>query len=256
MKNKPLQIIIVEDEPLAAENLRTMVQNILPNAHCLGIIDSVSDAIQWFSNNTADLIFLDIHLADGTSFTIFEQVQINIPIIFTTAYNQYAIKAFKLNSIDYLLKPIKEDDLKFALQKFNSQFSYQTSSLMHINEIAALFKQTPNYKTRFTVQSGAKIKTILVKDTALFHIMDGETFALTNQNKIYDVSISLDKLELLLNPEQFIRINRQMIVNFDAIDEMYLLSKSRIKIKLKPDPKIEVLVSFRKMAEFKAWIDR
>lgn len=256
MSKHSIQIVIIEDEPVAAKNLKSRVHEILPNANILTIIDTVSDAIAWFSKKKADLVLMDIHLADGSSFEIFEQVKIETPIIFTTAYDQYAIHAFKVNSIDYLLKPIKTEELKLALDKFDKLYQNNTAKAYNFEEIAELFTQPRKYKKRITVQAGSLIKTIPTNEIALFYVLDGIPFLLTKTNKTYDLSLSLDKLQLVLDPEYFFRINRQMIVNFEAIKEMYHLSKSRIGIKLLVNFKDEVLVSFRKMPEFREWIDR
>lgn len=254
--NMPLKIVVVEDEPWAASNIVTMLKELRTDIEILQTLDSVEAAVIWFRQHKADLVFLDIHLADGSAFDIFEKVELQTPVIFTTAYDQYAIKAFKVNSVDYLLKPIKLEELETALQKFEKQFSQAPHPSFNFAELAEFLKNTPSYKKRFTVQVGAKIKTILTEDIALFYVLGGDTYLLAKDGHRYDISHSLDKLELLLDPENFLRINRQMILNYSAIDEMYHLSKSRVGIKIKADPKLEVLVSFRKMPEFREWLDR
>lgn len=253
MNNTNISAIIVEDEPWAAQNLQSLIAKVNPRIKILTILDSVKECIPWFMKNSVDLVFMDIHLADGSCFEIFEEMRFNSPIIFTTAYDQYAIKAFKVNSIDYLLKPIKEDDLYHAIEKFEN---LSQQSPLNLQELTELFTQPRKYKQRFTVQAGSKIKTIPTQNIALFYMQDGAPYILTSDNYNYDIPHSLDKLELMLNPDQFFRINRQMIVNFEAIEEMYNLSKSRIGIKLKAKTQLETLVSFRKMPQFRDWIDR
>ncbi len=250
------RILIIEDEPLAARRLERLLAKLAPEVEVLGVIDSVDESVKWLSNHTADLIFMDIHLADGNSFNILEQIEIQSPIIFATAYDQYAIRAFKHNSIAYLLKPIEEEELAHSLEKYkkaqlsNTPIDYQ--SLVSMLEES----RKDHYQQRFIVTSGDKIKSIKVEDVAYFFGQKKYVFLITHDNRQHIVDYTLGKLEELLNPHQFFRINRQFIINFDAIEQMFPYSKSRIKIDLNPTADIEAIVSIDKSRYFKEWLNR
>ena len=202
------------------------------------------------------MIFLDIQLEDGLSFSIFDKVEINVPIIFTTAYDQYAIKAFKLNSIDYLLKPIKKDELRESLNKYKN---IKSSYLMDFEEIIqSIQNKEISYKKRFLIQYGQKIKKVETDDIAYFHALEKNVFLTTSTGSTYPIDYTLDKLQEAIDPEKYFRINRKMIVGFDAIKNMIPFSRSRIKIELNPPaPKdVEALVSVERSSDFKEWMDK
>ncbi len=217
---------------------------------------SVEESIKWLKKNEPDLIFLDIQLEDGLSFEIFDKVTIDVPVIFTTAYDQYAIKAFKLNSIDYLLKPIRKAELEEALNK------YKNIKNSYLRDFEDVFKSIMNkeisYKKRFLVQYGQKIKKVETEEIAYFYAMEKNVFMTTYEKSNYPVNYSLDKLTEILDPEKFFRINRKMIISFDAIKNMIPFSRSRIKIELNPPaPKeVEALVSVERASSFKEWLDK
>ncbi len=250
-----MNVLIIEDEKLAAERLEELLIEVDPQLKVVDILRSVSASINWLKKNKADLIFLDIQLEDGLSFLIFEKINIDAPIIFTTAYDQYAIKAFKLNSIDYLLKPIKKNELAESLSKLKR---IKSSYLMNFEDIIkSLRNKENNYKKRFLIQYGQKIKKLEVNKIAYFYAMEKSVFADTFSGNSYPVDYTLDKLQQIIDPEEFFRINRKMIINFDAIKSMIPYSRSRIMIELNPPNKnIEALVSVERSASFKEWMDK
>ena len=217
---------------------------------------SVEQSIKWLKNNKADLIFLDIQLEDGLSFSIFDKIKIDTPIIFTTAYDQYAIRAFKLNSIDYLLKPIKKTELTESLQKFNN---VKTPYLMDYKEIfESILKKEISYKKRFLIQYGQKIKKVDTDEIAYFYAMEKNVFLTTFQKSSYPIDYTLDKLMEIIDPEKYFRINRKLIVNVKSIKNMIPYSRSRIKLVLEPAEakEIEALVSVERSSDFKKWMDK
>ena len=255
-----IRALIIEDEPLAAKRLARMIHEINSEVEILDILDTVSSAVQWLNLKEADLIFVDIHLADGNSFTIFEQIQVKTPIIFTTAYDEYAIQAFKLNSIDYLLKPIEKSELAYSLQKFQSN---QASASVPSVDMQAIWQAIqeqqaapPSFQKRFMVSSGDKIKSIPVEEVAYFFGQQKYVFLITHDGRRHIVNYTLGQLESLLDPHDFFRINRQFILQFEAIENMFAYSKSRIKVELKPASDIEAIVSIEKTPRFKSWLNR
>ena len=253
-----MEVIIIEDEQIASDSLEQIIRSTDSSIRVLAKIESVRNAVNWLINNTCDLIFLDIQLSDGISFTIFEQVEVKIPIIFTTAYDQYAIKAFKLNSIDYLLKPIDIHELKQSLFKYkdlHTSKSYE-SKVIDFKELIESIRNPVQYQSRFMVYAGQKIRSVKVSTIAYFYTREGSVFFCTNEGKQYDIDHTLDKLEQILDPTFFFRINRQFIVNIEAIDQMHPMSKSRLKLDLKPASDLEAVVSFNHVQDFKSWLNR
>ena len=251
-----MKAVIVEDEALAANRLEKLLSDVAPEIEVTARLTSVKEAVKWFTLNTADLIFLDIQLSDGLSFSIFEEVTVNTPVIFTTAYDQYSIKAFQLNSIDYLLKPIRKNELQKSLQKYTSLKS--AFKIDFDNLLAGIRGNTESYKKRFLIQVGPKIKTVETKDVAWFHADGKYVFLKTFSGQNYPVDFSLDKLENMVDPSVFFRINRKYMVNMKAIDGMTAWSRSRVKIKLNPpaDDETETVVSIDRSPDFKNWLDR
>ena len=250
-----MKVLIIEDEKIAANNLETMLHQIDLNIKVQSKIDSIEESVKWLSNNSVDLLFLDIHLADGLCFKIFEQIEIKTPVIFTTAYDQYAIRAFKVNSIDYLLKPIEIQQLRQSLEKFEELNQLQNAETFDFAALVNFYNERIQYQERFIVRYAQKIKSIKANDIAYFHIEAESVFLCTKSHNNYPVEYSLDKLESILNPKDFFRVNRQFIVNIASIENMYSLSKSRIKIELNPKPDNEVVVSFGKMSDFRNWLN-
>ncbi len=250
-----MRVLIIEDERPAAARMKQLIAKYLPEADVFGHLDSISSAVKWFQNEPKpDLIFCDIELADGQSFEIFEQVEIKSPIIFTTAYDQFAIKAFKLNSIDYLLKPIDPEELEKAILKFkNQQFQPQ----INLSEIQQLLKpQEVHYKSRFMVKIGEKIQSIPTEEVAYCFSAERTTFMQSQEvGKRYILDYTLDQIEEMLDPANFFRLNRKYITSFESIDQVISYSNSRLKIKLKDCDDNDILISREKVAKFKEWLD-
>ncbi|HUX56425.1 MAG TPA: LytTR family DNA-binding domain-containing protein [Bacteroidales bacterium] len=252
--------LIIEDEKPAAEHLQRLINQSGIKIEVDRIICSVDDALVWFNKNPMpDLIFLDIQLSDGLSFEIFNYVDITCPIIFTTAYEEYAIKAFKVNSIDYLLKPIGIDDLKYAIGQFASN-TYNSKEISNqtlkykVDQVMKLL--TNNYKSRFVVNVGMHIKSIEVEKISLFYSLEKSTFLLDDKGKTYDVNYSLDQIESLTDPRQFFRISRKHIINITAITDIISFTNSRLKLKISNSKDDDILVSRSKLAEFRKWLER
>lgn len=251
-----MKTIIIEDEKLAAERLEELINEIDPSIEISAKLTSAEQSIKYLKQNKPDLIFLDIQLEDGLSFSIFEKITVDVPVIFTTAYDQYAIKAFRLNSIDYLLKPIKKDELREALNKYKN---IKSSYLLDFEEIIrSIQNKEVNYKKRFLIQYGQKIKKVEIDDVAYFYALEKNVFLTTSSGNTFPIDFTLDKLQEVIDPEKFFRINRKMIISFNAIKNMIPYSRSRIKIELNPpEPKeVEALVSVERSSAFKGWMDK
>lgn len=251
--------IIIEDEKPAARLLQRKVEKL--GVQVQTMLHSVEDAVQWFSaNKHPDLIFLDIQLSDGLSFEIFEKVEIKSAVIFTTAYDEYALRAFKLNSIDYLLKPIDEDDLEVAVAKFKSLLPKQE---VPVQNLALDFEQIKkmltnpfekNFKKRFTVKIGQHLKVIAVDEIECFFSENKGTYMHTYDNRNYLIDTTLENLEQELDPKDFFRVSRKFIIPMKAIKEIVLYSNSRLKVVLPTYKEDDVIVSREKVTDFKEWI--
>jgi len=248
-----MKILIIEDENLAAKRLIKLVKEEIPDCEIFGNLDTVVASVEWLKNNPEpDLIFLDIQLADGISFEIFEKIKINSPIIFCTAYDQYAIKAFKLNSIDYLLKPVDPEDLSHALNKFQSGRKVPSVTLDQIKLLLQPAQKT--YKNRFLVKIGERIQTIDIQEIAYFFSEDKVTLLQTRQGKKFIVDYTLDEVEDMLDPERFFRLNRKYISSINAVKEVFTYSNSRLKIHLENCSDNDILISRERMGLFKNWL--
>ena len=250
-----MKTIIIEDEQLAARRLEQMIKTIDPDIEIMAKLESVAESVEWFqTNEQPDLIFLDIHLEDGLSFSIFDKVKVNAPIIFTTAFDEYAIKAFKLKSIDYLLKPIVSDDLEKAISKFREWG--EKKQMIDVKELFRLVQgNSQNHRERFSVVVGQKLKSIDVKDIAYFFSNSGITFVAMQTKGQYSLDISLDNLLEELDPKLFFRVNRQYLVTMNSIVNIHIFPKSRLKLELNPPVPEGVFVSLDKGVEFKKWVD-
>jgi DNA-binding LytR/AlgR family response regulator len=249
-----MKAVIIEDEKLAADNLELMLHSIDAGIQILAKIESVRNSVKWLSSNNCDLIFLDIQLSDGNSFSIFEDIEVKTPVIFITAYDQYAIRAFKHNSIDYLLKPVNKDDLSLSLQKY--QEYYQSRQTPDYKVLLETIRNSVNYQERFLVSAGQKLRTIKTTDIAYFYVHTKGVFLCTKEDKHYDINYTLEKLKEMLDPKIFFRVNRQYIINIEVIENMFTVSKSRLKLELKPKPSEEVIVSVNNVQEFRLWLNR
>lgn len=256
-----LTVLILEDEAPAVRRLATLLANHDPSIKVAAVLDSIEDAVAWFKTHPhPDLVFMDIMLADGQSFEIFEQVDLQVPVIFTTAYDEYAIKAFKVNSIDYLLKPVEPDKLNYALAKYKSlrhspQKMKEVMELM-LNHSYPKQQQSPQYKSRFLVKVGDKYIPVQANDISYFSFEDKLTFLHTGEGKRYMLDHTLDELETLTDPHRFFRLNRQVIVSFETIKTVHNYFNGKLKAYLTQGFPEGVVVSKDKAQLFKSWLNR
>ena len=249
-----MKVLIIEDEEFAAKKLIRLLKETDSGIELAAIIGSVENAVNWLlSNPHPDLIFMDIQLEDGLCFDIFEKSKIDTPVIFTTAYDEYTLKAFKVNSVDYLLKPVKPVELKNALNKFN-----QLHKGIDLGSIDTALRQLqPKKKERFLIKVGEHFKSIEICDIDCFYIKERCNFIHINTGKNYAIDYSLEKIEEMIDPKMFFRINRNMIVNLLSIQDILAYSSSRLKITLKNwEDKEEILLSRDRVADFKLWMDK
>lgn len=250
-----MNVLIIEDEKPAARRLNRMLGEL--GVQINEMLHSVEESIAWFQENEhPDLIFLDIQLSDGLSFEIFEHVQISSAIIFTTAYDEYALKAFKLNSIDYLLKPIDEDELKSAVEKYKSQHTKQPDVQLNFDDIRKLLVNPIDrkYKKRYTIKVGQHLKIISSEDIECFFSENKATYLHTNTKRNYLMDGALEQVQTELDPENFFRVNRTFIVQINAIKDIVAYTNSRLKIVLNSYSETEIIVSRERVKEFKNWI--
>ncbi|OFX82811.1 MAG: DNA-binding response regulator [Bacteroidetes bacterium GWF2_33_16] len=253
-----MKVVIIEDEAFAALRLKKMILEYNPEIKILAELESVSESVKWFkSNPEPDLIFLDIHLEDDLSFAIFEQVNISSPVIFTTAFDEYAIKAFKLKSIDYLLKPIVHEELAAALKKYE-EFSGLHSESVDLRSLYSLMlNKEKKFRERFTVPVGNKIKLVDISEIAYFYVLEKDIYFKTFQGGSYPVEFTLDKLVEILDPTNFFRINRKYIVNITSISNMFAYSRGRVRLDLNPkvESDLDTIVSIDRSSDFKKWLN-
>lgn len=245
-----IKSVIIEDVHHAAEHLELLLQQSRHSVEVIARLDSVKKAVEWLKDNTADLIFLDIQLRNDLCFDIFDHVQVTTPVIFTTSYDQYIVKSFELNNLAYLLKPIEEDDLHAALDKY--RLLYDTTQ--NINE--KILPLHAGYQKRFMVQSGKAVKSIPAESVAYIRVQKNYVVLTTKDARQYVLGTTLDTLEQRLNTEMFFRINRQFIISIDAIDDMFVHTKGRLKITTTPPCKEDLLVGVEKAPDFKNWLNR
>lgn len=253
-----MKVVIIEDEHLSAQRLEQMLKKYDQEIQVMAELPSVSESVEWFkSNPDPDLIFMDIHLEDGQSFSIFETINLEVPVIFTTAFDEYMVKAFKVNSVDYLMKPLNYEELAQAIEKFKKIYSKKESPVPDMQSfLQAIQKKEPEYKARFLVSIGSRLKPVETNDIMYFYSAEKISFLVTADNQRFPVDYSLDRLSAMLDPKKFYRINRQMILKADAIEQIHVFSKGRIKIDLKPAMKEEVFVSLDRVTDFKEWLGR
>lgn len=250
-----MNILIIEDEEPAVQRLKKILLEIEPESKILDVLVSVRSAIEWFKTHAApDIILLDINLADGSSFEIFSVINVESPIIFITAFDEFAIQAFKLNSVEYLLKPVKKEELVAAINKYKKLHSSNSSMPDLKMLIDTIQKKQEPFKKRFLIRYGEHIKAIDTKQVAYFYTEEKINFLKTKDDHTYPVEYNLDKLETMLDPDRFFRINRQFIISIDSIVEMFSFSKSRVKVNLKPAIKMDTVVSTERSPHFKEWL--
>jgi len=256
-----MKILIVEDESATARRLQKLLLEIDADIQVLAILESIAQTVNWLGSNAEpDLIFMDINLSDGLSFGIFDEIELNCPVIFTTAYDQYAIQAFKVNSIDYLLKPVNKDSLAGSLRKYHKLHTRENEAQIDIPKFdiaklaLALGVSKPTFLKRVVVRYGEIIKAIEIKDVAYFYSDEKIVFMALKEGKSYPVDFTLDHLEQRLDPDIFFRINRKFLINYYSIEKMISYSKSRIKITLNPPCELESISSTERSGEFKDWL--
>lgn len=254
-----MKVLLIEDEPQAAQRLEKLVKAIVPAVVILAKIDTVKNAVEWLKSNLApDLILMDIQLADGISFSIFDQCEVKSPVIFTTAYDEYALKAFKVNSIDYILKPVDEAELRTAIQKFQKLAGSKNSAPDKMLESIGLAVQMlmKKYKERFVIKVGEHLKSVEVADILFFFSLEKTTFAQTRDGRKHILDFTIEQLDGLINPNRFFRINRKYLVAADSIQDMISYTNSRLKLVLKTSDDSDVIVARERVQEFKDWLDK
>lgn len=252
-----MNVIIIEDEKPSARRLQRMLNEL--GIEVQTMLHSVEEAINWFNaNEHPDLIMLDIQLSDGLSFEIFDEIEVKSSIIFTTAYDEYALKAFKLNSIDYLLKPIDHDELEAAIKQFKNNRQQNSPNLqVDINQIRKMLinPMDRNYKERFTVKIGQHLKMIAVEDIECFYSENKGTYIYTSDKREYLIDRTLEQLDSVLNPTKFFRVNRKFFININKIKDIISYTNSRLKILLNNFSEHEIIVSREKVKDFKNWLE-
>ncbi|MEO8067110.1 MAG: LytTR family DNA-binding domain-containing protein [Flavobacteriales bacterium] len=250
-----MNILIVEDEPAAVKRMQKLIAELDPTIRTAGVTDSVSSTVDWLAGNeTPDLAFFDVQLIDGDSFQVFARTEVGCPVIFTTAFDEHALKAFKVNALDYLLKPLKKEDLAEALRRFHGSHT--------VRDHSALANPLPTTATtvrgapikRFLIRYGDHFRVVEPDGIAYIHSLEKNTFLRTKEGRDLPLDESLDRLEKQLDPEKFFRINRQVIVQFHSIKELLAYSKSRVKVMMDPPYGEDAVVSSERSAEFKRWL--
>lgn len=248
-----IKILLLEDEAIAARKLSRMLDACKQDIEVLDIIESKKEGIQKIPTSPADLILMDIHLTDGKSFDILEAINCSIPIIFTTAYDQYTLRAFKHLSIDYLLKPIAQEDLQQALDKYEQHFKATTDQVDY-QQLAQLLQNPKTYKNRFLIQIGSKLKPIGIEEVAYFYSKEKTTYLSTIKERNYPIEFTLTQLEQLLDPREFYRVNRQFLIARKAITDISYFSTTRLNVQVTPKPAADLFVSIDKIVKFKNWL--
>jgi DNA-binding LytR/AlgR family response regulator len=254
-----MKVVIIEDEHLTAERIRSLIEKIDPGVTVMALLDSVKGAVEWFrGHEKPDLVLMDIQLADGISFQIFDQIDIEYPVVFITAYQEYAIRAFKVNSVDYLLKPVTEEALVAAIEKYRHYFVSQGTADLPDRALMTTLREMMQkpFKSRFMVRVGEQIKSIGVDQILYFYSFQKGTYLHTTDNRNYVIEHTLDSLTELLDPEQFYRINRSHLISFRSIQGMNALSGSKLRVQLIHGTEEDIYVSRERLAGFKQWLDR
>lgn len=250
-----MKALIIEDEKAAVRNLMALLGEVAPDMEILDVLDSITDSIQWLVEHPApELVFMDIHLADGSAFEIFEHTDITCPIIFTTAYDEYALRAFKVNSVDYLLKPIAIEDIRRALDKMSNLYVSPSNESVNYTSLVRALKREEGYKTHFLVPvKGDKLLPLSVDMILFFFIADGNVKAVLTEGKEYVFTQTLDELSDCLNPALFFRVNRQYLISRKAVQDIDLWFNGRLSVNLKVSTPERILVSKARVPEFKEW---
>ena len=246
-----MRVLIVEDETAAVDNLEYLLYKVDRAIEIAAVTESVEQTQQWLMQNHADLIFMDIHLSDGSAFSLFDHIEVSTPIIFTTAYDQYALDAFKVNSIDYLLKPVKQSDLQHALNKFHKLSQPDISQyLARLNSLTTI----PKYASRFLINEKDKIIPLPIDNIACIYSTERRTDIITNSNTTYRYNKSLDTIMGELDPAKFIRANKQFIISRDAVDDITIWFDNRLRVRLSVTTPEEIYIAKNRVSEFKIWL--
>jgi DNA-binding LytR/AlgR family response regulator len=250
-----MNVLIIEDEAPAFRRLQRVLEELRPNIQILEVIDTVEHSIKWLrTHKEPDLIFMDIQLADGISFEIFEQIDVKTPVIFTTAYSEYTLKAFKVNSIDYLLKPIDKELLQKSIEKWeNLKEVYNGTDLKEI--IKSIKPESKEFKKRFLVKNSSKLLSIKTNEIAYFYTENGIVYIKTIKENKFHIDTKLDLIQEQIDPQQFYRLNRQFIVNLDSIVSSHPYDKGKIMVEITPKTELPIIVSRDKASDFKKWLD-
>jgi two-component system, LytTR family, response regulator LytT len=251
-----MKVVIIEDESVARQNLQTMLLEIDPDIKVISMLDSIETSIKYFETRPeVDLVFMDIELGDGQSFDIFKSTTIESPIVFTTAYQEHALKAFKLNSVDYLLKPVEKSELVSALTKYK-KLHIEQKQRIHANILSLLDKvqDAGQYRTRYLAKSGTRLISVLTDDISYFYTKDRLQFIKTLRGEDYIIDKRLDEIELELNAKTFFRVNRQFILNYNSIHKVHTWFSGKLKVSVQPAAHEEIIISRLKAAEFKKWL--
>lgn len=253
-----MKILIIEDEEHAAKRMETLVRELLPDAQVLAKLDTVKRSVEWFTmKESPDLVLMDIQLADGISFQIFEQCNVKCPVIFTTAYDEYALKAFKVNSIDYILKPVDKEELSRAFIKLKKLSSKPADTQIPLENIEQAMRMlTKRSKTRFVIKVGDRLRTIEVENILYFYSQDKTTFCHTIEKRDYILDYTLEQLVEMLDAQQFFRINRKYLVHTKSIQDIISYTNSRLRLVLKDSEDSDVIVARERVQEFKEWLDQ
>lgn len=248
-----MKVLIIEDEYVASEHLKNMLALLRPDIEILAVPDSIGTAVEWLNSNPSpDLIFVDIELGDGQSFEIFHQVKVEAPVIFTTAYQEHALKAFKLNSVDYLLKPVDQQDLEAALNKFEKLHGEQKRLLQE--NLISLLKYTEKNRKRYLAKTGTRLISVETSDISYFYTKDRLQFIKTWKGEDLVLDKRLEEIEAEVDNREFFRVNRQFVVNYKSIQKVHTWFSGKLKVSVQPEAYEEIIVSRLKAAEFKKWL--
>lgn len=250
-----MNILIIEDEALSARRLKTMVTELDPSFRVIDVTESVQTSVAWLRSHPApDLILMDIELTDGKSFDIFDRVPVTSPVIFVTAYDEYAIRAFRVNSVDYLLKPVKQEELARSVEKLRQMQQAFGRSTIDIQSLVQTLQNPARYRERFLVRQGDRMIPVDTQDIAYIQSKDKVNTIYTFRNESYSIDQSLEDIEQTLDPKQFFRANRQYIVNADAVEKVHFWFSSKLKVEVKPRSQEDIIVSREKAMAFKSWL--
>jgi DNA-binding LytR/AlgR family response regulator len=253
-----MKVLIIEDEVQAAQHLERLLNLLEPNLQVLDKLDTVKRSVQWLTSNAPpDVIFMDIQLADGISFSIFEQTNVTAPVIFTTAYDAYALKAFKVNSVDYILKPVDETELRLALKKFKTLMGNSNASQAVLTNIQDAVKLlTRKYKSRFVVKVGEHLRTIETENIQYFYSQEKATFCVTADGRNHILDFTLEQLEDMTDPDVFFRINRKYLIAAKSVSDIISYTNSRLKLVIGTSSDNDIIVARERVQDFKKWLDQ